>query len=465
MSSSRTRYGRRVVSSTALGLLLVGAAATPALAESNREKQWYLTAMKAESMWRTSNGEGVTVAVIDSGVELSNPDLQGRILDGLDLAPKEAGDEHTDYEGHGTGMAGLIAGTGARRGGQGAFGLAPGAKILPIRMPDGSKANNQYGAAEQFNKVAPKAIRFAVDHGAKVINISQGVLNGSPQLTDSVDYALKKGALIFASTGNDGEGLNKAEYPAATPGVVAVSALGKDLHMTDESTHGKQVDIAAPGDDMVHACGSKSSDTGLCRSHGTSDATALASASAALIWSKHPNWTNNQILRVMLNTIGGAANGDRRNDFTGYGSVRPRIALTNPGNPGPADKYPLPDYPVAAAKSPSAEPSKAEGGDKSAAPAAASKSDDSNTPLWIGIGVGAAVVIAAGVAVGVTRSRKRSAAQQPPAYPYAPASVPAPGPGQPQQYQSYGAPQNHPVGHDPNSPYGGPQGPGPSTRG
>ncbi|MFF1730955.1 type VII secretion-associated serine protease mycosin [Streptomyces sp. NPDC058247] len=460
MPTSRTRYGRRVVSSTALGLLLVGAAATPAIAESNRDKQWYLTAMKAESMWRISKGEGVTVAVIDSGVELNNPDLQGRVLDGLDLAPEETGDEHTDYEGHGTGMAGLIAGTGARRGGQGAFGLAPEAKILPIRIPDGSKANNQYGAAEQFNKDAPKAIRFAVDHGAKVINISQGVLDGSPQLTDSVDYALKKGALIFASTGNDGEGLNKVEYPAATPGVVGVSALGKDLHMTAESTHGKQVDIAAPGDDMVHACGSKSSDTGLCRSHGTSDATALASASAALIWSKHPNWTNNQILRVMLNTIGGAANGDKRNDFAGYGAVRPRIALANPGNPGPADKYPLPDYPVtAASKSPSVKPSKgAQAPDdiSSAAPAAASKGGDSNTPLWMGIGVGAAALVAAGIAIPVLRNRKRRSVPQSPAYPHAPA------PGAP-QYQPYGAPQNSPASHDPNSLYGGPQGPGPSA--
>ncbi|MFE6755158.1 type VII secretion-associated serine protease mycosin [Streptomyces sp. NPDC057684] len=461
MPASRTQYGRRAVASTALGLLLVGVAATPALAESTREEQWYLTAMKAESMWRTSKGEGVTVAVIDTGVDPSNPDLAGRILDGLDLAPDETGDEHTDYEGHGTGMAGLIAATGAYGNGQGAFGLAPGAKILPIRIPDGSKANNQYGAAEQFNKVAPKAIRYAVDRGAKVINISQGVLDGSAQLTESVDYALKKGALIFASTGNDGEGTNRVEYPAATPGVVAVAAIGKDLHKTDESTYGPQVDISAPGDEMIHACSSKS---GVCRSHGTSDATALASASAALIWSKHPNWTNNQVLRVMLNTIGGAANGDKRNDFTGYGSVRPRIALTNPGNPGPANKYPLPDYPVSASKPTTPKPSKgtgagSQGGNTSAT---ASKGDDSNTSVWIGIGVGAAVVIAGGVAVGVTRSRKRSATQQQTsAYPHA-AAAPVPGPGQP-QYQPYGAPQNHPASHDPNSPYGGPQGPGPSA--
>ncbi|MEU6661018.1 type VII secretion-associated serine protease mycosin [Streptomyces sp. NPDC046821] len=456
MPTSSNWHGRRAVSSAALGLLLVGATATPALAESNRDKQWYLTAMQAEKMWRISKGEGVTVAVIDSGVESNNPDLQGRVLDGLDLAPKEAGDEHTDYAGHGTGMAGLIAGTGARRGGQGAFGLAPGAKILPIRMPDGNKVGNRYYASDQFNQAAPKAIRFAVDHGAKVINISLGAIEGSSKLTDSVDYALKKGSLVFASSGNDGEDLNKASYPAATPGVIAVSAIGKDLHMTPESTHGKQVDMAAPGADMVHACGSKSSDTGLCRTSGTSDASALASASAALIWAKHPDWTNNQVLRVMLNTIGRAANGEKRNDFTGYGAVRPRIALTNPGDPGPADKYPLPDYPVAASK-PSKPSKSAQAPDDASSAAPAAASEGSNTPLWIGIGVGAAALIAAGIAVPVLRNRKRRSAPQPPAYSHAPV------PGAP-QYQPFGTPQSYAPSHDPNSSYGGgPQGPGPSA--
>ncbi|MFB7420593.1 type VII secretion-associated serine protease mycosin [Streptomyces sp. NPDC056121] len=460
MPTNRNRHGRRAVTSAALGLLLVGAAATPALAESTRQQQWYLTVMKAEGMWRVSKGEGVKVAVIDTGVDPGNADLRGRVLRGLDLAPKEAGDEHTDYEGHGTGMAGLIAATGAHGGGQGSFGLAPGAKILPIRIPDGGKLGNQYQSAALFNKVAPRAIRYAADHGAKVINISQGVLSGSDQLTSAVDYALKKGSLIFAATGNDGKDGNVVEYPAATPGVVGVSAVGKDLAMTAESTHGAQVDMSAPGDDMIHACGSEASATGLCRSHGTSDAAALASASAALIWSKHPNWTNNQVLRVMLNTIGGPTDGAKRNDGIGYGIVRPRIALKTPGDPGPTDKYPLPDYPVAASKSPSTKPSKgaqAPDDSSSAAPAAASKGDDSNPALWIGIGVGAAVVIAAGAVVAVKRSRKQRAPQQPPVYP-----AYSPGPVQP-QYQPYGAPQSHPASHDPNSPHGGQQGPGPSA--
>lgn len=132
MRITRPRYGRqRAVTSAVLGLLLVGSAGAPAHAESIREQQWFLDAMKAEQMWQTSTGEGITVAVIDSGVDAGNPDLKGRVLPGKDFAPDQPGDERTDYEDHGTGMAGLIAGTGAWNGGQGAFGLAPVPRFSP----------------------------------------------------------------------------------------------------------------------------------------------------------------------------------------------------------------------------------------------------------------------------------------------------------------------------------------------
>jgi type VII secretion-associated serine protease mycosin len=460
MSTTSIRFGRRSAAASALlGLLLVGSATTTAQA-STRSEQWFLDDMRAESMWKTSTGKGITVAVIDTGVDPTNPDLRGQVLPGKDLAEGVSGDAHTDYDGHGTGMAGLIAGTGAYGGGNGAFGLAPGTKILPIRLPDGLKANNMAESDAQFLAAASVGIRYAADHGVKIINVSQGSSAESPQLTAAVKYALQKGALIFAGVGNSAEKGNAVQYPAGTPGVVGVGAVGKNLHKTAESEFGSQVDVSAPGDEMVHACGGK---TGLCKTHGTSDATALASASAALIWSKHPNWTNNQVLRVMLNTIGGPTNGKKRNDYIGYGIVRPRIALKTPGDPGPADKYPLPDYPVAASKSPSVKPSKgaqAPEDTNSAAPAAASN-DNSNTPLWIGIGAGALVVIAIGISIPVTRKRRSN--QQPPAYPYAPATASIPGPGQP-PYQAYGAPQNQAGNYDPNSPNGGgPQGPGPSS--
>jgi len=413
MPTIRTRHGRlRAATSAVVGLLLVGGVDTSAYADSTRSRQWHLDAMRAEEMWRTSTGEGVTVAVIDSGVDPHNPDLRGRVLDGLDLAPSsQAGDEHTDYDGHGTGMAGLIAGTGAYGGGNGAFGLAPGAKILPIRMPVGDD-----GTGFKLSSDLSKAIRYAADHGARVVNISLVGATNSPELTAAVRYALDQGSLVFAGVGNSGDQGNQVLYPAATPGVIGVASVGKDLRRSSFSQFGPQVDMAAPGEEMVHACGGK---TGLCKGDGTSDATALASASAALIWSKHPTWTNNQVLRVMLNTIGAPTDGAKRNDSIGYGIVRPRIALQNPGDPGPADVYPLPDLKAAeasASTSPSAPESQA-----AAAPvkreATGSNSSDmkdsGNGTLWAVLGVGVVVLLAA-IAATVTATRRRRAVIPPP---------------------------------------------------
>ncbi|MER7686179.1 type VII secretion-associated serine protease mycosin [Streptomyces sp. NPDC097610] len=405
--STRHR-GYQAGASAALGLLLLGATGAPAHAESTRAQQWFLDAMRADQMWRTSTGKGVNVAVIDTGVDPSNPDLKGRILPGKDYAEDQPGDEHTDYEGHGTGMAGLIAGTGAYGGGNGAFGLAPGAKILPIRIPKAATAANQAEGIKRFNEATSKAIRYAADAGAQVINVSQGVSEGSPQLTAAVKYALGKGSLVFAAVGNSGDKENEIKYPAATPGAVGVGAVGKDLRKTAESEFGPQVDMAAPGEDMVEACGTE---TGLCKSHGTSDATALASASAALIWSKHPTWTNNQVLRVMLNTIGGPTDGAKRNDSIGYGVVRPRIALQDPGDPGPADVYPLPDFPIAAtaAPSPGAFASKEPVAQADNAAAESASKGVGGSFLWIALGMGA-VVLLGGLATVIARKYRRSAA-------------------------------------------------------
>ena len=235
-------------------------------------------------------------------------------------------------------------------------------------------------------------------------------------------YALDKGSLVFAAVGNYGNVDNEVEYPAATPGVVGVAAVGKDLHKTSESEYGPQVDVAAPGDDMVHAC---KSGTGLCTSHGTSDATALASASAALIWSKHPEWTNNQVLRVMLNTIGGPTDGAKRNDSIGYGIVRPRVALVNPGDPGPADVYPLPDPPASGASAAPAKPTPGRAASK-----AAEKPAGNQPTRLLPWGLGALGLV--GALLGLwfvlrTRRNRRAAAQMPYGGSW------GPGPGWPEQ--------------------------------
>lgn len=408
------------IASASLGLLLVGLSAGPAQAESIRARQWYLDAMHAPEIWKSSTGRGVTVALIDSGVDDSLADLKGQILDGKDFSSLR-GDEHTDVAGHGTSMAAIIAATGALGGVDASYGLAPGAKILPIRMLDSQEVSGRMDATTEYSEKLTQAIRYAADSKAQIINMSLALSDapgrhdvGTPELAAAVRYALSKGKLLFAGVGNRGDKENLPSYPASTPGVVGVGAVDRDVTVADFSQQGPEVDMTAPGVDMVHAC---AKGTQLCKTQGTSDATAIASASAALIWSAHPDWTNNQVLRVMLKTLGKSTDGANRNDALGYGVVRPRRAFTETVDPGPADVYPLPDLAAAAAKSPSSKaPTPTAPAEQEKA--AAKSSEGGNTLLWTGVGIAAALLIGAVVTVGVLRSRRRTpVAPPPPAYP------------------------------------------------
>ncbi|MEC4017143.1 type VII secretion-associated serine protease mycosin [Streptomyces sp. H27-D2] len=440
MRSKNSRLATTVTGS--LAALLVGIVATPAHAESVRSDQWHLDVMHADEMWKTTTGKGVTVAVIDTGVDTRVADLQGQVLKGKDFSARP-GDQHVDYANHGTSMAALIAGTGKRGDANGSFGLAPGAKILPLRAESGKKAPNEAVSFSQFSTSLSQAIHYAADSDAKIMNISMAGPGASPQIAKAVEYALSKGKLIFAGVGNSGQNRNPVMYPAATPGVVGVAAVNRKIIATKESESGPQVDLAAPGEEMVAAC---SDGTQICKSHGTSDATALASASAALIWSVHPNWTANQVTRVLINTAGGPQSGEKRSDLLGYGVVRPRIALKNPGNPGPANVNPLPG-PTAPPATPSPKPthSKATGGMPSTA---ASDKSDNNTPLWIGLGLGATALLGAGIATPLVIARRRrdaATAQLPPPGPYPPHLPPQPQPPAPSGSFGPPAPYDHPV--------------------
>ncbi|MCY0954513.1 type VII secretion-associated serine protease mycosin [Streptomyces sp. H27-S2] len=391
----------RKATSALVGLLLAGVAATPAYADTIRSQQWHLEAMKADDLWKISTGKGVTVAVIDTGVNRI-PELEGQVLPGAVFPVGDApGDKGNDYHGHGTTMAAIIAGTGKHPTGDGAYGLAPGVKVLPIRVPDIMEgATTPYIVA---------GIRYAADSDAKIINISMA-MGAKPEedreRAAAVKYALSKGKLIFAGVGNSGDTTNATLYPAATPGVVGVGAVSADGKATAESQHGPQVDLSAPGIDIVTACTSKS---GVCKNHGTSDASALASASAALLWAAHPDWTNNQVLRVLLNTAGKPTDGAERNDYVGYGVVRPRIALPTPGDPGPADVFPLPDLAAAdaAAKSPAPGASPDGKAAESPAPRAEAAEKDGSLLPWLGIGLGACLLIGGAVTAVVVRRSNR----------------------------------------------------------
>lgn len=405
------RPKRAIVAILAAGAAFLGvstAAAAPAAAQSIRDQQWYIKAMRLDEAWKYSKGQGITVAVIDAGVDPSASGLAGKVLLGKNFAPRP-GTAREPLDPHGTSMASLIASSGARE--TDPIGVAPAATILPIRVFQ----DPNWTQAQQGTLVRPqlaKAIRYAADSTARIINISGGEGTPGADLSSAVKYAQDKGKLIIAAVGNFADSGNPVEYPAALPGVVGVSAFDKQGNSANFSERGSFVALAAAGVDMYHAC---SGGTGFCKTSGTSDSAALVSGSAALVWAKHPDWTANQVLRVLINTAAHPVNGAKRDNILGYGAVRPRVALETPGDPGPANVNPLIAAAATTSPSPSAsasspKPSATGVGTGNSAPASASTSSSksSNSGLWIGVGVGAAVLVVVVAGLAVARSRRRA---------------------------------------------------------
>ncbi|MFF3401218.1 S8 family serine peptidase [Streptomyces sp. NPDC002659] len=390
----------------AVGMWTVASAgmAPAAVAADAQSKQWYLKAMGAEDIWKSTTGEGISVAVIDTGVNASTSSLKGQVLKGLD-ATDAAGEATDDYTGHGTTMAELIAGTGQ---GGGLRGLAPGAKIIPMRI-----ATESFKADKVNEWSDSAAIRAAADSDARIISMSFGSEFMTARDKEAVKYAQSKGKLLFAPVGNSAKKGNKAEYPASYPEVVGVAAIGSEGRVADYSQHGDFVDIAAPGNDIPRWCNAKFES--YCDGNGgTSAATAIASASAALIWSAHPEWTANQVLRVMFESAV-APEGSRKgtlSNYLGHGVVRPGAHINRGlGKPGDPNLSPLTNKKTSgstASPTPSAPASSQAAKDKSgddAAVAGSSKSTDDGGQLGLIIGIGAAVVIAVG-AFAVIRKRR-----------------------------------------------------------
>ncbi len=386
-------------------VVFVGAA-QPAAADT-QSKQWYLSAMQAEDMWKATTGEGIKVAVVDTGVNPSTPSLKGQVLKGVD-ATGAPGDETDDYEGHGTTMAELIAGTGK---GGGLKGLAPGAKIIPMRIAldefqEKHRSSIQDGA---------DAIRAAADSDAQIISMSFGSRYTTPQDREAIKYAESKGKLLFASVGNEGHKQNERGYPAAYPQVVGVASADRDGKVSFYSQHAGTVDLASPGSDVPSWC--DNSFKSYCDGDGgTSAATAIASASAALVWSLHPDWTANQVLNVLLDTAGRDWEDGVRSEYLGHGLIRPSMnILKGKGDPGAPDVSPLTKEKTTDAAessdpsaSTSASPQPAKNGAEGDKAAAVKESDSSEdgTPLGLILGLAAGVAVIGGVAYAVVRRRK-----------------------------------------------------------
>jgi type VII secretion-associated serine protease mycosin len=260
-------------------------AAPPAVADSIRDRQWHLKYLNVAEAQQLSQGDGVVVAVVDSGVNGSHPDLAGNVLPGMDVSGVGAPNALEDVAGHGTSMAGLIVGHG-HGGGDGVLGIAPRAKVLSVR--------DSHDKGPTPDTIAA-GINAAMNSGAKVISISQG---GSdvPALRGAVESALAADIVVVAAIGNKPDDALPA-FPAAYDGVVAVGAVDQDGNSAAVSVTGSQMVVSAPGVRIV-----SSDKVGYEVADGTSDATAIVAGAAALVRSRYPNLKAPEVIHRLTAT-------------------------------------------------------------------------------------------------------------------------------------------------------------------
>ncbi|WP_233578833.1 S8 family serine peptidase [Micromonospora sp. BL4] len=284
--------------------------ATQAQAHQDHDEQWHLPFLKVADAQRISQGDGVVVAVPDSGVA-PHQDLRKNLLAGTDVIAGGSGDGREDRDGHGTAMAGLIAADGT--GSTGALGIAPKAKVLPIFCsPPGQDGDTDALAA---------AIEFGVSHGADVISVS--IVGGaSARLQQAVTNALLADVVVVAGAGN-APGAHTVGYPARHPGVIAVGGVDRNGNHAAVSVTGPEIDVVAPAVDIY----STSINGKYRKGTGTSDATAIVAGAAALIRSKYPYLPAQEVAhRLTATAIDKGPPG--RDDEYGYGVIDLVAALT-----------------------------------------------------------------------------------------------------------------------------------------
>ena len=266
-------------------------------------KQWGLSAIRADSIWRLGcYGSGTRIAVIDSGA-YAHPDLAGRLLPGKNYIDNTS--DTGDQLGHGTAVAGMIAASGNMHG---TLGVAPQAEIVPLKCFGDTKYGNLSDIVT--------AIYDAVDtYECGVLNMSFGMTQESAFLNNAVRYALSKGAIAVAAVGNEGSA--ELQYPAACEGVIGVGSVDKNKNVSDFSQKNESVFVAAPGE-AVLLLGNSAGQYGY--SQGTSYATPVVSALAAVAYELDENMTPARFADVLQNTCEDLGEAGYDTEY-GYGLV------------------------------------------------------------------------------------------------------------------------------------------------
>jgi membrane-anchored mycosin MYCP len=321
---------RRLLSATLLGVFLVAVPfAAPASAatcvdpgQPVRAVPWAQQMLDPSRAWSYTKGAGVTVAVLDSGVDPAagadgaHKQLAGRVDAGSDATA--TGAANNDCTGTGTGVAGVVAAAPVE--GFGFAGVAPAARILPVRVSN----NRGFGGSDVTGAVLAKAIRYAVDNHATVIDVAVPVYISDPQLQTAVQYAAGKDVLVIAAVGDNGAATNgnPTPYPAVYPGVLGVGAINEGGEHIEASQYGAYVDLVAPGDNIV----TLQRGSGFVPVTGTGVASGFVAGAAALIRSANPGLKADDVAQRLLATATPAAG---TLPETGHGIVNPAAAVSD----------------------------------------------------------------------------------------------------------------------------------------
>ena len=229
---------------------------------------WSISHFDVENEWVKAQGEGVTVAVIDTGCDLDHPDLKDSLVDGYNFIGRNKAP--VDDNGHGSHVAGTIAATNNRKG---IVGVAPKSKIMPI------KSLGKDGTGDL--KSICEGILFAADNGADIITMSLGTPVGSMYMRQAINYAVDKGCVFFCAAGNSGQ-KSELMYPAKYTDTISVGSISKDLKISRFScSTGSELDFLAPGEDVISCV----PDDSYAVMSGTSMANPFAAGCAALLLS------------------------------------------------------------------------------------------------------------------------------------------------------------------------------------